>query len=183
MRGGDAISKLKDQSDDLLSYEYSTQQWSNILELIPRGGCVASFVARSHGPDAVWTVSLDDKTEILFAIQYKMLIEKSETRPCKIQEEIDKTVEMWKAENVKYRFPIRNLLIVAPYPGDWGKFFQPGLAYQNETIQTPRSQIKIPDGLIFIVMTKEMLFDLFGKEVVEQVVQIAEKKMERGTQT
>ena len=122
------------------------------------------------------------KTEILFAIQYKMLIEKSETRPCKIQEEIDKTVEMWKAENVKYRFPIRILLIVAPNPGDWGKFFQPGLAYQNETIQTSRSQIKIPDGLIFIVMTKEMLFDLFGKEVVEQVVQIAEKKMDRRTQ-
>ena len=106
-----------------------------------------------------------------------MLIEKSETRPFRIQEEIDKTVEMWKAENVKYRFPIRILLIVAPNPGDWGKFFQPGLAYQNETIQTSRSQIKIPDGLIFIVMTMEMLFDLFGKEVVEQVVQIAEKKM------
>ena len=91
-------------------------------------------------------------------------------------------MEMWKAENVKYRFPIRILLIVAPNPGDWGKFFQPGLAYQNKTIQTPRSQIKIPDGLIFIVMSKEMLFDLFGKEVVEQVVQIAEKKMDRRTQ-
>ena len=62
---------------DLLTCEYSTQQWPNILELIPRGGFVASFVARSHGPDAVWTVSLDDKTEILFArFNTKMLIEK-----------------------------------------------------------------------------------------------------------
>ena len=69
MRGGDAISKLKDQSDDLLSYEYSTQQWSNILELIPRGGCVASFVARSHGPDAVWTECLL-MTKLKFFLQF-----------------------------------------------------------------------------------------------------------------